>query len=213
MLCKAGDLDPLGLTNLLWAFTKLESKDATVLGRMLDAGVETTFDFSSQNLANARRRTAKLGAIGEASTQAVQTVCLCKLREFEAFDMSILVWAYDILNLGSLLDLLLPDSMEHFSKDQLCIEEDYGMFWFDFANVVGMRVSPSKRAKFDAKFEDRILNEVKRCLTDLSSTETDHAQALKTWQERVEQWQIPYVGPLYSSIVLATLGIQVVSAV
>jgi len=152
---------------------------------------------------------AKLGETDEPLMNAISSAAIKKITEFEAFDMSILAWAFDVLGLDVILQRILPSAMEHFSKDELWIEEEYGMFWFDFANVVGAHTPKLERHNFDARFQKTILNPVTRCLVDLSSTHTDHTASLQVWQEHVEQWQIPYVGPLYSNVVLAQLGVHV----
>merc|ERR1711865_813418 len=132
-----------------------------------------------------------------------------KLREFTAFDLSILVWAYDVLNLGDLLQEILPSAVDYFAKE-LEDDDEFGMFWFDFANVVNVRVDGSRRAEFDAVFEGKLLQPVTDCLTNLSTNCAAHEAALKTWQERVDLWQIPYLGPVYSGVVLSKLGVIIV---
>merc|ERR1712032_1134923 len=152
---------------------------------------------------------AKLGIVDIPLMEAISSAARRRLTEFEAFDISILLWAYDILNLGSLLELLIPGALRHFYRDELWIEKEHGMFWFDFANVVGARTTYEERANFESKFEQTILNPATHCLTELASTEPDHATTLKIWQERVDSWQIPYLGPIYSSVVLSQFGVRV----
>jgi len=118
------------------------------------------------------------------------------------------VWAYDILRLNLFLKDIIPHAIKHFAKDGLWIEEEYGMFWFDFANVVALHSTYEERRVFDAKFEDNILYPVIRCLIKLASTDAERSASLKEWQGKVDLWQIPHLGPLYSNVVLSQLGVN-----
>merc|ERR1712098_556518 len=107
---------------------------------------------------------AKLGVLDMPLMQAIAFAASPRIREFTAFDLSILVWAFDVVNLGELLEDILPTAMEYFSKE-LEFDDECGMFWFDFANVVGARVDHQHRQEFDAVFRDRLLDSVTDSLT------------------------------------------------
>merc|ERR1719221_952493 len=206
-IARISDFDPLGLSNLLWAYAKLELQDQPLLAAISSAARAKLSDYSSQNLANTAWSVAKLGVSDPPLMEAIASAAIRKLKEFTAFDLSILVWAFDILNLGDLLERILPDAVDYFTKD-LEDDDEFGMFWFDFANVVSTRIEEERRGDFDATFEDKLLGPVAKCLAELSATDTAHNTALKTWQERVDLWQIPYLGPVYSGVVLARLGVH-----
>lgn len=204
---KIYDFDGLGLSNLLWAYAKLEFEDKPLLAAISEAAIAKINSYSSQNLANTAWSMAKLGVTDMPLMEAIAAAAIPKLKEFTAFDLSIFVWAFDILNLIALVIDFLPDAMRHFHQS-IGDSEDFGMFWFDFANVVSVQVPPTSiRADFEQKFNESLLDPVIDGLTALSRTDTDHGQAFQAWQDQVELRQIPYLGPAYSSHVLSLLGV------
>mmetsp|Transcript_61413 Transcript_61413/g.158786 ORF Transcript_61413/g.158786 Transcript_61413/m.158786 type:complete len:149 (+) Transcript_61413:1-447(+) len=140
---------------------------------------------------------------------AIAAGAVRRLKESTCFDLSILVWSFDILNLSDLLGVILPDAVDHFA-DELEDGGDVGMFWFDFANVVAVHVPPKRREAFDAKFFRSFLEPVESTLLNLSGTEVPHALALDAWQELLHERQIPYLGPHYTGMVLSQLGVRIV---
>merc|ERR1719263_629258 len=95
---------------------------------------------------------------------SIADASIARLPEFSAFDLSILVWAFDVLNLGDSLKELLPGAMDHFhfrlQDGELQEEHGLGMFWFDFASVVHSHVGPKARASFDTQFQRHLLEPV-----------------------------------------------------
>lgn len=206
-ISKIHDFDGLGLSNLLWSYAKLEFQDDPLFAAISEAAIAKITQYSSQNLANTAWSMAKLGVTDLPLMEAIAAAASPKLKEFTAFDLSIFVWAFDILNLTSLLANFLPDAMAHF-QHEIDDSEDFGMFWFDFANVVSTHVQrTSVRADFEQKFNKSLLHPVIDGLSALSRTDTDHGQALQAWQEQVELRQIPHLGPNYSAHVLMQLGV------
>mmetsp|Transcript_37657 Transcript_37657/g.60731 ORF Transcript_37657/g.60731 Transcript_37657/m.60731 type:complete len:220 (-) Transcript_37657:16-675(-) len=208
-MAKMDELDPLGLSNLVWAFAKLELENRPLLAAISKAAIAKIASFSAQNLANTAWSLAKLGVPDRPLLEAIAAQVVPKLAEFTAFDLSILVWAFDALNLGDLLDIILPSALGHFAKE-LELEGDVGMFWFDVANVASARASPELRADFERKFEEKLLCPVRERLGDLSDagSATPHSEAFARWQSVVDTWNIPYLGPEYTNLVLSGLGVQ-----
>merc|ERR1712023_163680 len=108
--------------------------------------------------------------------EAIAAAARQRLHEFTAFDLSILVWAFDVLNLGDLPHDLLPAAMDHFARG-IQDEDEFGMFWFDFANVVSARVSSDQRRDFDRVFEGKLLRPVTDHLTELTAGEVAQEEA------------------------------------
>ncbi|CAE7813986.1 unnamed protein product [Symbiodinium necroappetens] len=199
------------LANLVRALTKLELESVRpslpLMGATRAAALTKIRSPTAQNTAWWPTRPGYIDAslLSATTEQAGE-----KIRECTAFDLSILVWAFDALG-RKMPSGFLPKAMQHFAQElslegDVTTSEKVGMFWFDMANVASS-LGSAERAAFDTRFKQQLLKPVQDSLRRLCSAQMPHQSSFDMWQMLVDKWNIPYLGAHYTAEVFRVLGV------